>query len=314
MKIVFLDAGTMGDVSMESIAALGEFVTYSNSTEEESQMRVSDCDVLIVNKIKVTPSLLDLAPKLKLVCVAATGVNNIDLDACKARGIEVRNAVGYSTESVVQTTFAHLLSLANETPYFDERVKNGNYSRSGFPTDVSRSFRELSGKAIGIIGMGNIGHRVAQVAEAFGMKVAYYSTSGTSHCADYPSLCLDELLESSDVVSVHAPLNERTRGLIGERELAKMKKSAFILNAGRGGIIDEAALARAVDEEWIAGAALDVFVKEPLLADSPLLHTSHPERFRFSPHVAWASIEARERLVAIIVNNIVTYPPFAKNQ
>lgn len=171
-------------------------------------------------------------------------------------------------------------------------------------TDVSVNWFELAGKTIGIIGMGNIGGRVAKVAEAFGMKVVYFSTSGTSHCTDYPSLPLDRLLAESDIVSVHAPLNERTRGLIGAQELSKMKPTAILVNAGRGGIVDEAALAQAIDSETIAGAALDVFATEPLPADSPLLTVQNADRLRLAPHVAWASREARQRLVDQMGRNI----------
>ena len=294
----------MGDVSFAPIQQYGELVCYDRSTPEEALARVGDCEVLIINKVKVTPELIDAAPKLRLICEAATGVNNIDLAYAAQKGIPVRNAVGYSTDSVVQATFMHILSLVGNAPYFDKVVKSGEYSAKGLFTDVSVNWWELAGKTIGIIGLGNIGSRVAKVAEAFGMKVCYYSTSGTSHCKDYPSLPLDELMATSDVISIHAPLNERTDGLIGERELQLMKRSAIIVNMGRGGIVNETALAKAIDEELIAGAALDVFVAEPLPQDNPLLHTRHPERLRLAPHVAWASTQARERLVGMIADNI----------
>ncbi len=304
LKIVFLDAATLGETPLDEIAAQGELVCYPFSTPEEALERVGDCDVLIVNKVRVNEALLARAPKLKLICEAATGVNNIDLEAAAARGIPVRNAAGYSTEAVVQSTFAHLLSLAGFSPYFDDCVKSGRYSAGRIFCDISHPYPELAGKTLGIIGMGTIGTRVAAVAGAFGMEVIYYSTSGTSHNTDYPSVPLDELLARADVVSVHAPLNERTKGLIGPAELRKMRPSAFLLNLGRGGIVDEAALAAAVDAGVIAGAALDVYVTEPLPADSPLLHVQHPERFRFTPHTAWASREALLRLVHQVAENI----------
>lgn len=304
LKIVFLDAATVGDTPLEPVARLGRLTCYDRSTPEEALARVGDCDVLIVNKVRVTRGLLAAAPRLRLVCEAATGVNNIDLDACAERGIPVKNVAGYSTESVVQETWMHILSLAGNGPYFDGAVKSGAYSRSGLFTDVTRPFVELAGKCIGIVGMGTIGRRVAEVAQAFGMIVSYFSTSGTRHCTDYPAVELDELLATSDIVSIHAPLNARTQGLIGAAELARMKPTAFLVNMGRGGIVDEAALAAAVDAGTIAGAALDVFVTEPLPADSPLLHLAHPERVRYTPHTAWASVEARMRLVAAIAENI----------
>lgn len=304
MKIVFLDADTMGEVSFAPLEQYGEFVSYGRSTPEEALERVSDCDIMIVNKVRVTPELIDAAPSLKLICEAATGVNNIDLEYAASKGIPVKNAAGYSTDSVVQATFMHLLSLAGNAPYFDDAVKSGRYSAGGIFTDTSRNWMELSGKTIGIIGMGAIGSKVARVAEAFGMRVCYYSTSGTSHCKDYPSLPIDLLLSESDVVSIHAPLNERTAGLIGKEHLEMMKPSAYLLNLGRGGIVDEAALAEAVDSGVIAGAAIDVFSVEPLPSDSPLMHVSHPERLRLAPHVAWASVEARDRLMSMIADNI----------
>ncbi len=304
MKIVFLDAATVGDTSLAPIARLGELICYDRSMPAEARERVGDCDVLIVNKVRVDSDLLDAAPALKLICEAATGVNNIDVEACEKRGIPVRNVAGYSTDSVVQETFMHLLSLLGKAPYFDGAVKSGAYSRSGLFTDVSHPFIEITGKTLGIIGMGTIGQKVASVASAFGMRVIYFSTSGTGHCKDYPCVDLDTLLAESDVVSIHAPLNARTQGLLKMAELRKMKPSAFLINMGRGGIVDEADLAAAVDEGVIAGAALDVFTVEPLPLDHPFLQVKHPERFRFTPHTAWASVEARERLVAIIADNI----------
>ena len=304
MKIVFLDALTLGDTSLRPIAALGELVCYPISTPEEARARVGDCEVLIVNKVKVDRALLDAAPKLRLVCVAATGINTIDVAACAERGIPVRNVAGYSTEPVVQLTFMHILSLMGNAPYFDHTVKSGTWSHSPIFTDLSRPVRELDGRTMGIIGMGTIGQRVASVATAFGMKVIYFSTSGTSHCKAYPSVGLDALLREADIISIHAPLNDRTRGLIGQRELAMMKPDAILVNMGRGGIVDERALAEAIDAAGIGGAAMDVFETEPVSADHPLLHTRHPERLRFTPHTAWASVEARDRLVAGIADNI----------
>ena len=304
MKIVYLDSATVGETPMDCIAELGELVCWPESTPEEALERVRDCNVLIVNKVLVTRALLDAAPELRLVCEAATGVNNIDLEACRERNIPVRNVAGYSTDSVVQTTFMHILSLMGNAPYFDNTVKDGTYSKGTLFTDVSRPYIEIKGKRIGIVGMGAIGTGVARVAEAFGMEVVYYSTSGTGHCKEWPSISLGELMSTSDVISIHAPYNERTAGLIGAGELAMMKPSAIIVNMGRGGIVDEAALAEVIDNDLIGGAALDVFTKEPLPGDSPLLRTRHPEKLRFTPHTAWASTEALTRLVNCIAENI----------
>lgn len=304
MKIVFLDALTIGAGSFAPIEALGEFVAYGDSTPQEALERVGDCDVLIVNKTKVPAALLDAAPNLKLVCESGTGMNNIDVKACEERGIKVRNVVGYSTDSVAQTTFMHILSLMGNAPYFDAAVKSGAYSRSKVLTDVFTPFIEMAGKTIGIIGMGAIGGRVAKLAEAFKMKVLYYSTTGRKAAGKYEPVSLEELLRRSDVVSIHAPMTEKTAGLIGKAELSKMKPTAFLVNMGRGGIVDEKALANAVDEGSIAGAAIDVFVTEPLPEDHPYLHVSHPERLRFTPHIGWGSAEARARVVEGIAANI----------
>lgn len=304
MKIVFLDAATMGDVSFEPFEQLGEFVRYESSTPQEARERVRDVDVLLINKVLVDKALIDSAPNLKLICIAATGVNNIDVEYAASKGIPVRNAVGYSTDSVVQSTFMHMLSLVGGGQYFDESVKSGSYSRSGMFTDPNWNWWELSGKTIGIIGLGNIGKKVAHIAEAFGMNVCYFSTSGTGHCKDYPCLSLEELLATSDVVSIHAPLNERTLNLIGAQQLAMMKPTAYLINMGRGAIVVEADLAEAVDNGVIAGAGIDVFVTEPIPEDHPYLMMKHPERMRLAPHVAWASMEARRRLIGIMADNI----------
>ena len=304
MKIVFLDAATMGNVSFEPFERLGDFVKHDSSTAAQARERVKDADVLLINKVLVNKELIDSAPNLKLICIAATGVNNIDVEYASSKGIPVRNAVGYSTDSVVQSTFMHILSLVGGAPYFDESVKSGRYSRSGMFTDPNWNWWELAGKTIGIIGLGNIGRKVARIAEAFGMKVCYFSTSGTGHCKDYPCLPLEQLLSESDIVSIHAPLNDRTLNLIGEHELSLMKPHAFLINMGRGAIVVEEALAKAVDNGVIAGAGIDVFVTEPIPEDHPYMSMKHPERMRLAPHVAWAAIEARERLVGIMADNI----------
>lgn len=304
MKIVFLDASTVGSVSLAPIEAQGELVCYPTSTPEQARERVADAEVIIINKVKVDSALMDAAPKLRLICEAATGVNNIDLKEAERRGIPVRNVAGYSTDAVVQLTFAMLFNMVCKVPSQDRWIKEGSYSRSPIFTNVDSPFSELCGKTMGIVGMGTIGQKVASIASAFGMKVIYFSTSGTGHCKDYPCVDIDTLMSESDVVSIHAPMNERTNGLIGPAELGKMKASAYIINIGRGGIIQEKALADAISSESIAGAALDVFTVEPLSADHPLLNTAHPERLTLTPHIGWASKEAIERLIAGVAANI----------
>ena len=304
MKIVFLDAISMGDVSLEEIAALGDFTSYPSSTAQEARERVKDADVVLLNKVVVDQAFLDAAPRLKLVCEAGTGINNIDVELCKKRGVVVRNVAGYSTDSVAQTAWMHILNLAGHAFHYQEFVRSGQYSKNPVHVDYCHPFVELAGKTLGIVGMGAIGQKVAAIALAFGMEVVYFSTSGTGHCKDYPCVSLDELLERSDVISIHAPYNERTAGLIGYEQFRKMKPTAYLVNTGRGGIAVEADLARALDEGLIAGAALDVYVKEPLPAESPLMHLVHPERLLFSPHIAWYSKEARARLAHEMAENI----------
>ncbi|MBO6173346.1 MAG: D-2-hydroxyacid dehydrogenase [Bacteroidales bacterium] len=304
MKIVFLDAATMGTTPLTSIESLGEFERYDNSTAEEARERVRDADVAIVNKVVVDQAFLDAAANLKLVCEAGTGMNNIDAELCRKRGIVVRNVAGYSTDAVAQHTWMLILALAGRLSHYDSYVKDGRYAQARLHTDSDHPYTGLNGKTIGIVGMGAIGQKVARIAEVFGMKVLYYSTSGTSHCTEYPSVSLESLLREADVVSIHAPYNEKTAGLIDYEGLRLMKPTAFLVNTGRGGIADEADLARAIDEERIAGIGIDVYVEEPLPANSPLLNSKHPERMILTPHVAWASEETRLRLAEEIAANI----------
>ena len=308
MKIVFLDADTIGPSPvLEQIAQLGEFVSYPRTAASQTAARVADADIVITNKVVLNRAVMDAAPRLRLICIIATGTNNVDLEYARERGITVRNVADYSTESVTQVTFMHIFSLMCHAEYWDRFCKGGAWTASGLFTDISYTWGQLCGKRIGIIGMGKIGQRVAHIASAFGMEVVYFSTSGTGHCKEYPSLPIDELLATSDIVSIHAPLNDKTRGLIGARELALMKPTAILINVGRGGIVDEAALAEALDAGVIAGAALDVFCKEPVPADNPLLSLAHPERLRMSPHIAWTSNEARETLMQRTLGNIKSF-------
>ena len=304
MKIVFLDAISMGDASLEEIAALGELVCYPSSTPQQARERVKDAEVAILNKVVVDDAFLDAAPKLRLVCESGTGINNIDVAACEKRGVLVRNVAGYSTDSVAQITWMHILNLYGRAFHYRSFVDSGAYSHNPVHVDYAHPFTEISGKVLGIVGMGAIGRKVAQIGQAFGMQVIYYSTSGTGHCKDYPCVGLPELLQKADVISIHAPYNERTAGLIGYEQFRQMKQSAVLVNTGRGGIAVEADLARALDDGLIAGAAIDVYVKEPLPADSPLMQVRHPDRLILSPHIAWYSREARARLAHEMAENI----------
>jgi len=308
MHIVFLDADTIGkDISLSPLEPLGKLKVYSTSLQDEVAGRIKQADIIITNKVQIRQAEMDNAPKLKLICITATGTNNVDLEYAAKKGIAVKNVAGYSTESVVQTTFASILSLLNSTAYFDQYVKSGAYSTSPIFTHYGQTFWEMTGKNFGIIGMGTIGKRVAEVATAFGAKVYYYSTSGNNNCETYLRLSLEELLQTCDIVSIHAPLNDKTKNLITHNELKLMKPTAFIANMGRGGIINEKDLAKALNENLIAGAAVDVFEQEPIPADHPYLAVKNKQKLMLTPHIAWGSAEARKRLLELTAKNIETF-------
>ena len=260
----------------------------------------------ITNKVVIDGEAMRQLPDLKLICVAATGMNNVDLEAAKELGIVVKNAVGYSTTSVAETTLASALALARNVVYFDEYFHDGRYSKADRAFCYDRFTFELRGKKWGIIGLGNIGREVARLATAFGCEVRYFSTSGTKREEAYPAMELKEMLEWCDILSVHSPLNERTRGLVGREELKVMKPTSLVINVARGGIIDEAALAEALDNGWVAAAALDVFSVEPL-RESPLYNIKDRYRLLASPHNAWSAAEAIDRLIECVANNIRTW-------
>lgn len=307
MKIVFLDEYTLGGTNLDEIKALGDYTGYESTKPEEVIERAQGAEVLIVNKVLIGAKEMDAIPTLRLICVAATGVNNIDLVAANEREISVRNAVGYSTHTVAEATLGSILTLQRQVCYYDRYVKSGAYSASGQWVNFDRPTHRLWGKNWGIIGMGNIGREVARLATAFGCNVAYYSTSGATRNEEWPQRPLDELLAWADVISVHCPLNEKTAGLIGAEEIAKMKPSALIVNVARGGIVVEKAVAEALDAGQIAGAAFDVYPSEPMPADSPLLHTADPDKLLLSPHNAWSAVESIEALVECIATNIKDY-------
>jgi len=303
MKIVLLDALTFGDTDLSAFYKLGEVEVYQTTLAKDTQKRITNATVIVTNKVVITKELMQGAKDLKLICVAATGVNNIDLDGAKELGIEVKNVVGYSTNSVVQHTFSMLFYLIGHSKYYDESVKSKTYSKGAIFTDVSMPFFEIKGKKWGVIGLGEIGRGVAKVAECFGSEILYYSTSGKNKNTQYKRVNLDELLETCDIISIHAPLNEQTNNLLDYEKLLKCKDGAVVMNLGRGGIIDENAVARLVDEKNIS-FALDVFEKEPLDENSPLLSVKNSHKLYLTPHIAWTSIEAREKLISSVIENI----------
>ena len=306
MKLVLLDAQTLGDdLDLTPLKQFGELITYPITTEKETAARIQDAEIIITNKVIIDSTLMMQAKQLKLICIAATGMNNVDLEAAKALGIEVKNVAGYSTHSVTQHTFATALYLIEKLDYYNQVVKSKAWSKQPLFTDVSRPYFEIADKQWGIIGMGSIGQEVAQIATAFGATVSYHSTSGNNTNQPYTHKSLKALLGTSDILSIHAPLNPQTANLINQTNLPLLKEGAILLNMGRGGIINEIDLAKELNERALY-AGLDVSTKEPIEADHPLLHLTHPDRLLLTPHIAWASIEARQKLLKGIVENIKT--------
>lgn len=305
MKLVFLDAKSIGDdIDLSGFDALGEVVKYDFSDQRQTRERTKDADVIILNKTQINEASIGAAERLKLVCVTATGTNNLDKAYLEKRGIAWRNVAGYSTETVAQHTFALLFYLMEKLRYYDDYVKSGAYTGDTQFTHFSNVFHELCGKTWGIIGFGAIGQRVAKIAQAFGCHVLYYSTSGQHTEAGYERVTLETLLRRSDIVSVHAPLNAQTEGLMDAAAFAQMKRTAIFLNLGRGPIVVEQALAEALEQGTIAAAGLDVLCEEPMSATNPLNRIKDSSRLLITPHIAWASIEARTRLMKTVLEQV----------
>lgn len=301
MKLIFLDAKTIGeDLSLSPFQSLGEVITHPFSTLEEARIRTSDADVIITNKVPINEETIGNAAHLKLVCVTGTGTNHLDTDYLKKRGIAWRNVAGYSTDSVAQHTFAMLFYLLEKLRFYDDYVKEERYVNDREFTHFTQSYHEISGMIWGIIGLGNIGRKVAAIANAFGAKIVYASPSGNPPQEGYTQVDLDTLLQNADIISVHAPLNAYTENLINAEALRKMKKSCILLNLGRGSIINEHDLCDALNHHTIAAAGLDVLCTEPMSQDNPLRTIKDSQRLFITPHIAWAGVEARTRLMKII--------------
>lgn len=308
MKILMLEAMTYGeDVDLSKFDELGEVIKYQLSTYEEavSRMREHNPDVVIINKTNMNAECMSAAPNLKMIAEAATGYNNIDIEFAKERGIRVANVAGYSTESVVQHTFALLFYLLEKLRHYDDFVKNGDYAQWPCFSYFNNYFTELAGKTWGIVGLGNIGSGVAKVAEAFGCNVIYYSASGRQYDVPFKCVSLDELLNESDIVSIHAPLTDKTNNLFNYENIKKMKSNAILLNLGRGPIVNDEDLARSLNENLIAAVGLDVVSVEPIKENNPLLAIKDSNKLIITPHIAWATYEARTRLMDEIYLNIV---------
>lgn len=308
MKTVFLDRNTIGfDIDVSMFKDFGELEEHNSCLPNESKEYIKDADIVIFNKTIMNKDILETAPNVKLLCVTATGYDNIDLEYAKSRGIAVCNVRGYSTPAVVQHTFALALYVLERISYYDDYVKSGKYCKSTGFSNFDEKYYELEGKTWGIIGLGNIGKGVAKVAKAFGCEVIYYSSSGVDRSDEYERVDFDTLLNRSDIVSIHCPLTDKTRNLMDIEAFKKMKKSAILVNVSRGPVVDEQALYTALCEDMIAGAGLDVLSKEPMREDNPLNAFKDSRKLLITPHMAWASIEARTRCMEEIYKNIDSF-------
>ena len=305
MKIVFLDALTLGeDIDLSGFERFGEVKIYGSTPVERVAERVCDCDVVVTNKMKLGEHNLSLAKDLKLICVTATGFDNIDVAYAKQRGIGVCNVVGYSTNSVAQLTVACALSLYGSLFSYRDYVSSGAYSESGVANALTPVYREIEGKTWGIIGFGNIGQRVGKVAEALGCKLL---VNKQTKMDGYECVDIDELCERSDIISIHTPLNEKTRSLINEERINKMKNGVILVNMARGAVTDERAIAEAVKAGKIGGFACDVYSAEPFPKDHPFYEVKSRENVCLTPHMAWGAYEARVRVCDEVAQNIEAY-------
>lgn len=308
MKISILERDSLGiDVDMSEIDKLGEVTTYAATTVENAVEHIGDADIVIANKLPLNAETLKEAKNLKFVAQTATGTNNVDFSYTNAKGIKVANVPSYSTDSVAQHTFSLLLYLVEKMRFFDDYVKNGTYSKSSCFSCLDMIYPEIAGKTWGIIGMGTIGQKVAQIATVFGCKVITYSASGKTYDMPYEQVDFDTLLAESDILSIHAPLNEYTKDLMNYDAFCKMKDSAYFINVGRGPIVVEEDLARALEEGQIRAAGLDVMRVEPLPENSPLLKIQDSTKLIITPHTAWATSEARQRCVNVVTENIKAF-------
>ncbi len=307
MKIVFLDRKTIGyDIDISKFETLGNLTIYNTTNEEETLDRVKSADIVITNKVVINKKIMENS-NLKLICVTATGTDNIDLKFAKEKGIIVKNVAGYSTASVTQVTFAHVFHFVQKLNYYIDYVKKGNWGKSDIFTHIDKPFYELENKNWGIIGLGEIGTKVASIAKSFGCNVSYYSTSGKNSNTNFEQKSLEELLSQSDIVTIHAPLNELTFNLINKSNLDLLKDGAILVNVGRGEIINEKDLVTRIDGDRVLYCGLDVVSKEPILKSNPLNSIKNKDRLIITPHIAWGSIEARKRVINLVFDNIKEY-------
>ncbi len=308
MKLVILERDSAGtDIDVSCFEQFGTVACYANTTTAQFAERIKDADIIISNKAPMNQSTLADAPNVKLICLLATGYDCVDLTYCKSRGIKVANVVNYCTPAVAQHTLLLALMLSGKTAFYDQYVKSGAYSAQERFSNFDRTFHDLEGMTWGIIGMGTIGRKVASLADAFGCKVQFYSASGNSTCTDYPRVGLDTLLCTSDIVSLHCPLTDRTRNLIDKHAFEKMKRTAILINVARGPVVNTQDLYEALTTGKIMAAGLDVLEKEPMAHNNPLSQIQDSTKLIITPHMSWASVESRTRLIAEVAKNIQAF-------
>ncbi len=306
MKIVILDRATLGfDMDVSIFNGLGDVISYDTTSSSETKNRVKNADIVITNKVVVGSEEMENS-SIKLVAITATGTNNVDLEYAKKNNIEVKNVAGYSSSSVSQVAFGMIFHFVQKLNYYKNYVNEGNWQKSEIFTHIDKPFFELDNKRVGVIGLGDIGSSFAKRAKAFDCEVVYYSTSGRNNNSEFKRVELDELLKTSDIISVHCPLNEQTKDLLNYSNMNTMKDGAILLNLGRGGIINEDDLSRLIDEKEIY-CGIDVVNKEPIEESNPLLKVKNKDRLVLTPHIGWASIEARTRLIKMVANNIIEF-------
>lgn len=307
MKIIVLEADAVGkDMSYEGYSKFGELEIYGNLSQDKVKETIRDADIIVSNKLLINESVLE-GSKVQMIAEAATGYNNIDIEYCKKKGIRVANVAGYSTDSVAQHTVALLLSVYEKLSYYNDFVKSGKYSKSGTFCHVENYFHEIAGKTWGIVGLGAIGRATAKIAEAFGARVVYYSATGNTYDVDYEAVDFDTLLKTSDIITVHCPLNEKNNGLFNEEAFRKMKNSAVLINVARGPVVSGKALVDALNNNEIMAAGLDVFEVEPMTEDNPLQTFKDDSRLILTPHIGWGTVEARRRLIDEVELNIQAF-------
>lgn len=303
MKIVILDRSTFGsDMDVSVFDTLGEVTSYDITNDSETKDRVKDADIVLTNKVVLGKKEMD-GSSIKFIAITATGMNNVDLEYAKEKGIEVKNVAGYSTSSVSQVAFAMIFHFIGKLNYYKTYVDEGNWQKSPIFTHIDEPFFELDGKRVGVIGLGAIGSSFAKKAKAFDCEVVYYSTSGKNSNDEFKRVELDELLQTCDIISIHCPLNPQTENLLNYENMKNMKDGAILLNLGRGGIINEADLAKLIDEKEIY-CGIDVVNVEPIEDSNPLLKVEHKDRLLLTPHIGWGSVEARTKLIGLVAQNV----------